>query len=66
MSKNDEPVDLDLTLMAQTDKAILVTDGKLEQWLPLSLIEWEPRSAVDPREVTVTLPQWLAEERGFA
>lgn len=58
-------IDIDVEVTARTDKAVLVHTGIKEQavWLPLSQIEIEP-SGFGGIE-TVSLPQWLAEERGL-
>jgi hypothetical protein len=55
-------VDLTVILKRRTERAVLVDHGGAEQcWLPLSQIEIEPNS--DGKTYTVTLPQWLAEEK---
>ena len=47
-------------------KAILVRAGAKEKavWLPLSQVEIEPNGAFEGIE-TVTLPEWLAIEKGL-
>ena len=55
-------VDIEVKLHHQTEKAILVSDdGEKESavWLPLSQIEWDESTS------TVTLPDWLALEKGL-
>lgn len=57
------------------DKAIAVADGTTEEhegrerevwyWLPLSQIEVEPEHYDVGDEVTVTLPCWLAMDKGL-
>ena len=57
--------DLDVELHVDTGKAVLVsTDGKKENavWLPSSQIEIERKFGVI---YTVTLPEWLAVEKGL-
>lgn len=59
-------VDLELHLHHETESAILVsTDGNRKKavWLPKSLTEVErnPNSVI----VTVTVPQWKAEQEGL-
>lgn len=60
-------VDLLLFEHHRTVAAVLVSDTGLEKdavWLPLSQVEIEPSpSHAQGREVTVTLPQWLAQEK---
>ena len=47
---------------AITERAILVSDGTMEAWLPLSQIEYEKN--IDGT-ITVTGPEWLLTERGL-
>lgn len=58
-------VDLNLALHMKTERAILVSETGDEAkavWLPLALCEVVPR----PRQaVVVTLPEWLAIEKGL-
>lgn len=56
--------DATLKLVAETEKAILVTedDGKTKHWLPKSQIEYEIKGQL----VEVTMPLWLAKEKDFA
>jgi hypothetical protein len=61
-----EIVDLTVQLHAETAKAVLVSDDGIQKhavWLPLSQIEIEkkPNSSI----VVVTLPEWLALDKGL-
>ena len=60
----DEPFEVTVTLLNETDRAILVTDdGKSKIWLPKSQIDshdWE-RGKV----YTITMPMWLVKEKGL-
>lgn len=47
----------------ETASAILVHDGDVQVWLPKGQIEIEETG--DGKTVIVTLPQWLAEEKGL-
>jgi hypothetical protein len=65
MHGNSDLVDLTLQLHAGTPKAVLVSgDGDKAKaiWLPLSQVEIERKSA---GVVIVTLPEWLATQRGL-
>lgn len=65
MSGNSDLVDLTLQLHAETVKAILVSDDGDEKraiWLPLSQCEIERKAK---GVVVVTLPEWLATQRGL-
>lgn len=43
---------------AETDKAIRIFNGKTTEWVPKSQVE-------DNRDGTFTMPEWLAQEKGF-
>ena len=46
----------------KTEKAVLIDDESMEVWLPLSqIVISEPNRY---RDVTITLPEWLAEKKG--
>lgn len=57
MSKK-ELFDLAAKVKAETDKALLLTDGTKEVWVPKSQVE-------NNGDGTFTMPAWLAEEKGF-
>ncbi len=58
-------IDIDGAIEAQTDKAVLFHDGDKTQAV------WLARSQIEINEtgiggiVTVTLPEWLATEKGL-
>jgi len=56
--------DIDVEVLHRTDKAVLVHTGDKDKavWLPFSQIEIEPNDAF-PGIETVTLPEWLAQEK---
>ena len=58
-------VDIDVKVTARTAKAVLVHTGIKEKaiWLPLSQIEIEETGIGEI--FTVTLPEWLALEKGL-
>lgn len=67
MSRFD-PVELEVSVLRETEKAILVrTDEGKEAWIPKSQILVERTDvSPDPGEVgTLAIPQWLAEEKGI-
>lgn len=74
MSRSAELVDLALMVHHETKAAWLVSDDGVEKnacWVPKSQVEVEPgprpRGHVDggQYEATVTMPEWLAIEKGF-
>lgn len=59
--------DVEVRLHHETEKAVLVSDTGIKAdavWLPKSQIEICP-SVVIEGEYTVTLPDWLAEDKGL-
>lgn len=69
MSKfNDEADDYTLRLLRETDASWLCDDGEdsdaLEVWLPKSKCEF-PGGCRVGQVVEVTIPNWLAEEKGL-
>lgn len=58
-------IDIDVEITARTDKAVLARTGIKEQavWLPLSQIEISESGFAGIE--TVTLPEWLALEKGL-
>lgn len=70
MSGNSDLTDLMLHLHAETKLAILVSDDGAEKsavWLPKSQVEVSPAPGTGGSKnvVLVTLPEWLAIERGL-
>jgi hypothetical protein len=57
-------IDLLLVKRAETDKALGVADSRDSKviWLPRSQIEFEPQPG---GLIRVTLPQWLAVDKGL-
>jgi len=66
--RNIENVEVDVTIEAETELAILVNDGDRDVWLPKSqLIDYDDNAPVltGITAVTVTLPEWLAKAKGL-
>lgn len=58
-SNRSDIIDVEAVVLHRTNHAALVTDGTVREWLPLSLIE------VDEDDEIVSMPEWLAVEKGF-
>ena len=57
-------IDVTVILKHETEKAWLLDHGRKElSWVPKSKAELEPN--VDGKTHTLTLEQWLAEEKGM-
>lgn len=60
-------VEVTVTVRLETERALCVSDGGREQWLPKSQIA----SAIEDgdyqrgQEVTIMLPEWLAFKKGL-
>ena len=72
--ENNKTIEIAVEVRAWTDKAILVFDGDDEVWIPVSqveecedwcLMDWSGRHAWSKKTETITIPEWLAEEKGL-
>ena len=46
------------TILHETEKAYLLSDGAVKAWVPKSQVE-------DNDDGTFTMPEWLAQDKGF-
>jgi hypothetical protein len=56
---------IDVTVVAATDKAVLLTNGKDEAWIPRSQIVDEEEDLRKGVETRVEIPVWLLEKSGL-
>ena len=66
MSDRSDLIDLTLRLHHRTERAILVSDDDDREnavWVPLSQVEVEETGKTGI--VVVTMPEWLAEDKGL-
>jgi len=64
----ERPDGIWLEIVAVTDRALLVTDGNRECWLPKSKVECDRPAVEDLKkgdEVELFVPQWLLEKEGL-
>jgi hypothetical protein len=59
MKRNHDIVDVPCTIKHETDLAVLINDGDKDYWLPFSQVE------VDRTANVVSMPEWLAIEKGL-
>jgi hypothetical protein len=52
-------VDIDCEIRAETVAAYRIHDGKTTDWVPKSQVEWNEEDGI------MTMPLWLATEKGF-
>ena len=57
-------IELELQQVAETPKALLMSDGTTEAWIPKSQLEDEPE-LLSTGLTQVVIPEWLAEVKGF-
>ncbi len=65
MLGNEDSWDVEMLIVRQTDAAIFATDTGDEAdaiWLPKSQVTYEGEPG---QTVQITMPQWLAEQRGL-
>lgn len=58
-SRDSKLVDIACEISVRTPKAIRIFDGDITEWVPLSQVE------INEDDGTVTMPEWLAKEKGF-
>jgi hypothetical protein len=51
-------IDVAAELRGETDRAMRLFDGERSEWVPKSQVE-------DNGDGTFTMPEWLAQEKGF-
>ncbi len=62
MSRNTEQIEITVEILRESDRAILVSDGDVQEWLPKSQIEYEGEVG---QTVVVTIPTWLAQDKNL-
>ena len=60
-----ELVDIEVEIRAETELAVQVFDGETTAWLPKSQIEIDRPRAGHKAPTIVTLPEWLATDKGL-
>lgn len=68
MPKHHDLIDLEMVLLSATEKAIFVSDtGESNRgvWLPKSQVEYGFEDPKRPDLVSVTVPEWLARDKGL-
>lgn len=58
MPRVKELFDVAATIVAETEKAWLLDDGAVREWVPKSQVEKND-------DGTFTMPTWLAKDKGF-
>lgn len=65
MTFETEPVEIDITILAETPDALLVDDSDVEVWIPKSQISnYDSDWAINDM-VKIEIPEWLATDRGL-
>ena len=55
---SDRLVDIAAQIRGETEKALRLHDGAKTEWVPKSQVE-------DNGDGTFTMPEWLAQDKGF-
>lgn len=61
-------VSMKVSVIRETEKAMLVNDGSVEAWIPKSQLEYDPEYEIDEHgaeTATISIPEWLAEAKEF-
>lgn len=58
-------VEIYVEIRGRAARAVLVSDGVSEVWLPTSLIDIDPARANKYSQTSITMPEWLAKEKGL-
>ena len=61
-ARKSDLIDITIIVKHKTERAVLIDDGGIEpQWIPLSQCELSPD--IGSNTHTLTLPEWLAQEK---
>jgi len=55
-------VEIFVVIEKKTDKAVLCSDGTMQEWIPRSQIK---KAVPGEGGFTITIPEWLAIKKGF-
>lgn len=58
-------VELTLEIKKETDRAILVSDGDVTEWIPKSQLECDPEPSDVKGLFDISIAEWIAEEKGL-
>jgi hypothetical protein len=59
-----ETVELSLEVVRIVERSVLVSDGDVTEWLPLSQVEFD-EDTPEGETIVFTIPEWLATEKGL-
>jgi len=61
-----EPTEIFCNVVEERDISICIDDGTKDVWLPKSqVIEYDPDVFDEGDDITITIPEWLAIEKGL-
>jgi len=65
--EHDDGIEIDGTVLAVTDKAILLDiSGHGQEWIPISQIMDGDDSPAKGEEIELTITTWIAEQKGLS
>lgn len=66
MPRNDDPVEVNCVLLYNNERSLKIEDADgREISLPKTYCEMDPPDADENDSVTITMPEWLAVDRGL-
>ena len=65
MTADRKTVEIFVEIKRRAARAVLVSDGDSEVWLPTSLIDIDTDTTNKYNQASITMPEWLAKEKGL-
>ncbi|MDZ7823005.1 MAG: hypothetical protein U5K75_02465 [Ahrensia sp.] len=62
---NSESVEIEAIVSQVSERAVQIDDGDNHVWLPLAQVEVRYHERAQARRATVTIPEWLAIDKGL-
>lgn len=53
-------------IIKETDAAVLIGYGNMQEWIPFSQVEEIQRHPNDWQKNSITMSEWIAEQKGLA
>ena len=64
-----QQIELYVEIRYKTDRAVLLSDGVVEGWIPLSQLNEDSYAEIEDGEIgdglEISIPEWLAKDKGF-
>ena len=63
-SSDKHYLEFEIEIIRETDKAILISDGMAQEWIPKSQLEDDPEKQANGLYFII-IPEWLAIDKGL-